>query len=86
MQIIYPRTPLPIALDHYDGCSKSMDELVGGGAQTLARLDLQQCSNAHEEGSFSLVLLVPSGQIFPGGGVLCEKPLQKVGFGALYCL
>ena len=28
----------------------------------------------------------PSGQIFPGGGVLCEKPLQKVGFGALYCL
>ena len=27
MQIIYPRTPLPIALDRYDGCS--MDELVG---------------------------------------------------------
>ena len=23
---------------------------------------------------------VPSGQIFPGGGVLCEKPLQKIGF------
>jgi hypothetical protein len=29
MQIIYPRTPLPIALDRYDGCSKSMDELAG---------------------------------------------------------
>ena len=81
MQIIYPRTPLPIALDRYDGCSKSMDELVGGGAQTLARLDLQQCSNAHEADC-----LVPSGQIFPGGGVLSEKPLQKIGFGALYCL
>ena len=55
MQIIYPRTPLPIALDRYDGCSKSMDELVGGGAQTLARLDLQQCSNAHKTHCLSTV-------------------------------
>ena len=54
MQIIYPRTPLPIALDRYDGCSKSMDELVGGGAQTLARLDLQ-CSNAHKADCLSTV-------------------------------
>ena len=65
MQIIYPRTPLPIALDRYDGCSKSMDELVGGGAQTLARLDLQ-CSNAHKSGLFEyrLVRFSPEGGCF----------------------
>ena len=84
MQIIYPRTPLPIALDRYDGCSKSMDELVGGGAQTLARLDLQTVFTV--KCPHKRTVWVRSGQIFPGGGVLCEKPLQKIGFGALYCL
>ena len=83
MQIIYPRTPLPIALDRYDGCSKSMDELVGGGAQTLARPGPSVQVNRPQKHT---VKVRCGGQIFPGGGVLSEKPLQKIGFGALYCL
>jgi len=51
-----------------------------GGAQMLARPDLQTVFKRPQ----SRTVFKRCGQIFPRGGVLCEKPLQKIGFGALF--